>query len=154
MVKRKRAVEVDEDLMVKTMVESLHNDLLREFKRNQQQPVNFYEFVCHPTSFANTVENIFHVSFLIKERKIAMVDSEDSSLPELIPVSESGSHGHVASKDIGNDQRVVNINMRQWRAFVKIFDIKEGKEMVKRKANGGGDNGYGESSEEESEDTD
>ena len=78
MVKRKRAVEVDEDLMVKTMVESLHNDLLREFKRNQQQPVNFYEFVCHPTSFANTVENIFHVSFLIKERKIAMVDSEDS----------------------------------------------------------------------------
>ena len=45
------------------------------------------------------------------------------------------------ARNIDTDQRVVNINMRQWRQFVKIFDIKEGKEMVKRKSNEGDEEG-------------
>ena len=76
--KKSTAAEVDEDQLVRNMVASLHKDFLREFKNNQQNPVNFYEFVCDPTSFANTVENIFHVSFLVKNRKVAMVDSKES----------------------------------------------------------------------------
>ena len=60
------------------MVDSLYGDLIREFRRSQHKPVNFYEFVCDPTDFANTVENIFHVSFLVKNRKVAMVDSKES----------------------------------------------------------------------------
>ena len=43
------------------------------------------------------MENIFHVSFLIKDRKIAMVDSEESSLPELIPISRAEKTGHIVS---------------------------------------------------------
>ena len=77
--------------------QSLHDDFCREFKKNHQRPINFYEFVCDPKSFANTVENIFHVSFLIKDRKVAMVDSEESSLPELIPINFAGNSGHIVS---------------------------------------------------------
>ena len=60
------------------MVSSMYDDLIREFKRSQHRPINFYEFVCDPSSFTNTVENIFHVSFLVKNRKVAMVDSKES----------------------------------------------------------------------------
>ena len=56
-VVRRRAVEVedDDDTMVKKMVKSLHQDLSREIKRSHQKPINFYEFVCDPTSFADGV---------------------------------------------------------------------------------------------------
>ena len=80
------------------MVRSMYDDLIREFKRSQHRPINFYEFVCDPSSFTNTVENIFHVSFLVKDRKVAMVDSEDSSLPELFPISGSGKSGHTVRR--------------------------------------------------------
>ena len=53
----RRAVEVgdDDDTMVKKMVKSLHQDLSREIKRSHQKPINFYEFVCDPASFADGV---------------------------------------------------------------------------------------------------
>jgi len=140
-VRRKAAeTEDDDDTRVKKMVQSLHDDLCREFKKNHQKPINFYEFVCDPTSFTNTVENIFHVSFLVKDRKVAMVDSEDSSLPELFPISGSGKSGHTKNLpdgDIGTDQRIVSLDMRQWSEFVRIFGMEEA--MVKRKSDDDGD---------------
>ena len=113
------------------MVSSMYDDLIREFKRSQHRPINFYEFVCDPSSFTNTVENIFHVSFLVNRRKVALVDNEESSLPELIPINSTGESGCVASKDIGTDQRIVSLDMKQWKAFVRIFGIE--KAMVQRK---------------------
>merc|ERR1719208_734167 len=89
-VSKKKTTEVDEDQAVENMVASLHKDFLREFRNNDEEPVNFYEFVCDPSSFANTVENIFHVSFLVNRRKVALVDNEESSLPELIPITSTG----------------------------------------------------------------
>ena len=70
--KKSTEVEVDEDQMVRNMVASLHKDFLREFQKSERNPVNLYEFVCDPTSFSNTVENIFHVSFLVKDRKVGL----------------------------------------------------------------------------------
>ena len=67
--------------------------------------------------------------------QVAMVDSEDSSLPELIPINSSGNCGHMASGAVGGDQRIVSIDRRQYEAFVRIFGIKE--PMVKRKLSNG-----------------
>ena len=57
-------------------------------------------------------------------------DEEDSGLPELIPVGRDGSFGHLEGRDVGFDQEVVGIDMRQWERFVEIFGIEEA--MVRR----------------------
>eukprot|EP00871_Galdieria_phlegrea_P002383 jgi/Galph1/3145/GphlegSOOS_G1762.1 len=40
--------------------------------------MNFFELIVDRTSFAKTVENIFHLSFLIKDGKVAVTDQQGS----------------------------------------------------------------------------
>ena len=39
-----------------------------------------------------------------------------------------------ANNNVGTDQRIVSLDMRQWKDFVRIFGMEE--PMVKRKSNG------------------
>jgi hypothetical protein len=40
--------------------------LVKRYNETESSPIDYFEFVIDPTSFAKTVENMFHVSFLIK----------------------------------------------------------------------------------------
>jgi hypothetical protein len=74
-----------------------------------------------PDSFGNTVENMFHVSFLIKDGR-AEVSREDGQLPTIRPKKKKDTEG--ASKgDEANNQVVMNISMREWRFMVTNLGI-------------------------------
>ncbi len=53
--------------------------LHKEYKQNGKKPISFYHFVIDPTSFPNSVENMFYVSFLIKDGFVSI--SEGTFLP-------------------------------------------------------------------------
>ena len=53
--------------------------LQKEFRQNGKKPISFYHFVIDPTSFSNSVENIFYVSFLIKDGFVSI--SEGTNFP-------------------------------------------------------------------------
>jgi hypothetical protein len=40
----------------------------------QRQPINFFEFIINPESFGQTVENLFYLSFLIRDCKVCIDD--------------------------------------------------------------------------------
>ena len=60
--------------------------LVDAFKRNDQEAIYYFQFVVDPTSFGRTVENVFYVSFLVKEGKVKIFYDEETRLPKIVPV--------------------------------------------------------------------
>ena len=50
------------------MVEKAMGCLVRQFKKNGRQPVDYFQFIHDPKSFSKTIENMIHVSFLVNIR--------------------------------------------------------------------------------------
>ncbi|PNY26523.1 Non-structural maintenance of chromosome element 4 [Tolypocladium capitatum] len=99
--------------------------------------IDLMRFVVNPKSFAQTVENIFYVSFLIRDGRIE-IDFDEFHLPALAPVDreadEDGTVRHSASKH----QAVLSMDMKMWREIIDVFDLKESMIEHRREATSGG----------------
>ena len=47
------------------IVEKVMGYLIRQFKKNGRKPVDYFQFILDAESFSKTIENMFHVSFLV-----------------------------------------------------------------------------------------
>ncbi|KAK2099098.1 Non-structural maintenance of chromosomes element 4 A [Saguinus oedipus] len=62
-------------------VERILGLLQTYFREDPDTPISFFDFVVDPHSFPRTVENIFHVSFIIRE----IVKTFEISEPVITP---------------------------------------------------------------------
>jgi len=96
------------------------------YKKNKGQPVDFFEFVIHPTLFSRTVENIFHATFLIKEH-MASLCLNKNGLPVLVPVDHNRLKDYDEDElksEHHNGQCITSITMEEWEAIVEAYDIR------------------------------
>ncbi|KAI1658652.1 hypothetical protein F4813DRAFT_355839 [Daldinia decipiens] len=85
--------------------------------------IDLLRFVVNPRSFGQTVENMFYVSFLIRDGRIK-IDFDENNLPTLDPVDredETAASKHRAQKQ----QAVFSIDMKTWRDIIDAFNITE-----------------------------
>ncbi|KAI8961800.1 hypothetical protein F5Y11DRAFT_215878 [Daldinia sp. FL1419] len=85
--------------------------------------IDLLRFVVNPQSFGQTVENMFYVSFLIRDGRIK-IDFDENKLPTLDPVDredETAASKHRAQKQ----QAVFSIDMKTWRDIIDAFNITE-----------------------------
>jgi len=81
-------------------------------------PICFFELVVNPTSFGHTIENIFHLSFLVKDGLVA-ISLNEHGLPVVEPVQDvsdgsaingensQGANGTPSSKDTSKNNQVL-----------------------------------------------
>jgi hypothetical protein len=100
----------------------------------------FFKFVINPHSFGQTIENMFYVSFLIRDGKVG-ISMDDRGLPYLsmwppprfIPDKGTDrfldfpevSGGKVNGHEKAKHQAVLAIDMDYWEQLIDVFDIKE-----------------------------
>ncbi|SPN99794.1 related to NSE4 Nuclear protein that plays a role in the function of the Smc5p-Rhc18p DNA repair complex [Cephalotrichum gorgonifer] len=107
---------LDEDMSPEEQERIMHQHGIRS-----TGGVDLMRFVINPRSFGQSVENIFYVSFLIKDGKVA-VELDEHGIPSVEPVDENDA------QDAGRrtkHQAVFSLDMDTWRDIIATLDIKE-----------------------------
>ncbi|KAI9095545.1 Nse4 C-terminal-domain-containing protein [Phlyctochytrium arcticum] len=84
--------------------------------------VPFFEFVLHPTSFAQSVENMFYVSFMIRDGTAVLGEDEGELL---IGKTQPEEQRDFQNNNAARKQAVMDLDQATWRGFVEAYDIKE-----------------------------
>ncbi|KAL9097460.1 MAG: hypothetical protein Q9165_000356 [Trypethelium subeluteriae] len=85
--------------------------------------VGLFDFVTNPHSFGQTVENIFYVSFLIKEGSVRMGEDENG-LPTL-DYGEARTIEEQRANQVTKHQAVFAIDFVTWQQMIDVFQIRQ-----------------------------
>jgi len=111
------------------LVIQVFKSLVENYKKAKRNPIDYFTFVLDPDSFGSSIENMFHVSFLVKEGKAAISVGEETGLPVIRPVGTNNVEGQEEKNQV-----VMNITMEDWSRLVDNMGIKE---SLIKKAKGG-----------------
>lgn len=104
-------------------VERILGLLQTYFREDPDTPMSFFDFVVDPHSFPRTVENIFHVSFIIRDG-FARIRLDQDRLPIIEPVSNEENEEIDQNTQIRN-QGIIALSYRDWEEIVRTFEISE-----------------------------
>jgi non-structural maintenance of chromosomes element 4 len=90
-------------------------DLLRK-----NSPINLFEFVVNPRSYGQTIENIFYLSFSVRDAR-ARIDLDARGLPILKYVDALTDE----EMELENKQCVLEMTMQYWEDLIRALDITE-----------------------------
>ncbi|KAI8267312.1 Non-structural maintenance of chromosome element 4 [Colletotrichum sp. SAR11_239] len=87
--------------------------------------VDLLRFVVNPKSFGQTVENMFYVSFLIRDGKVG-IEFDSNELPSLSPITgdEMEEEGGV-KREVAKHQAIFSMDMETWQDIIDTFHITE-----------------------------
>nr|XP_003929683.1 EP300-interacting inhibitor of differentiation 3 [Saimiri boliviensis boliviensis] len=105
-------------------VERILGLLQTYFRKYPDTPVSYFEFVIDPNSFSRTVENIFYVSFIIRDG-FARIRLDEDRLPILEPINTNQMGEENDSNCHGRKQGVISLTLQDWKNIVAAFEISE-----------------------------
>ncbi|KAF9793691.1 hypothetical protein SFRURICE_002350 [Spodoptera frugiperda] len=92
------------------MVTKVHRFINKWYKQ-RRAPLSYFHAVLDPTSFSRSVENIYHVSFLVRDGKVSITLDEQNGLPFITPLSTEQQESNRTEEK----QFIVSIDMRRWQ---------------------------------------
>ncbi|KAH8702898.1 Nse4 C-terminal-domain-containing protein [Phaeosphaeriaceae sp. PMI808] len=90
---------------------------------DQELAVSLLDFAINPHDFGQTVENLFYISFLVREGN-AKIIQDDDGLPLLMP-ADAHAIAEQRENNVQKNQAVLSIDYATWKMFIDAFDIKE-----------------------------
>ncbi|XP_045710216.1 non-structural maintenance of chromosomes element 4 homolog A isoform X1 [Phyllostomus hastatus] len=105
-------------------VERILGLLQTYFREDPNTPMSFFDFVIDPHSFPRTVENIFHVSFIVRDG-FARIKLDQDRLPIIEPVNISEENEGIDQNTQIRNQGIIALSYHDWKEIVKTFEISE-----------------------------
>jgi hypothetical protein len=89
--------------------------------------IDAVQHLFNPKSFTQTVENIFHFSFLVKKGSAGIAVRSEKEAKEFGGVPGPVVRAYASKEGVGVPrQAIVSLNMRDWREMCKTFEVTEG----------------------------
>lgn len=108
--------EGDED-----MPEEQVRQIMRRHEMADNGCIPLFNFCVNPKSFGQTVENMFYVSFLIKEGKVGL-DFDGKGLPTL---GIAPARSVAERQEMQRNQAVFTLSFDLWEDIIKTFGIQK-----------------------------
>ncbi|KAG6140906.1 hypothetical protein E4U12_005614 [Claviceps purpurea] len=113
------------DLIDDDMEDAEKTRLMHKHGLRSTGGIDLMRFVVNPYSFGQTVENMFYVSFLIRDARIE-IELDEHGLPAIAPVERDPSGDetqprHGASKH----QAILSMDEETWREIIDVFQITQ-----------------------------
>uniref|UniRef100_A0A1I7XRG5 Non-structural maintenance of chromosomes element 4 n=1 Tax=Heterorhabditis bacteriophora TaxID=37862 RepID=A0A1I7XRG5_HETBA len=115
----------DNEVSASKELDVVRRCMRRVWKDNNTSYIPFYSFVIDPDDFSKTVQNMFYVSFLVKDGQ-ARLELGDDELPQLVKVTSGERVAlHVDDRSaVTTNQAIIGFNYDIWEAMVAALDIK------------------------------
>ncbi|KAF8236504.1 hypothetical protein L208DRAFT_1390604 [Tricholoma matsutake] len=113
--------ELKEEDISRSENETTKNVLsLEKIMQDDGEAINVFKLVINPNDFAQSVENIFYLSFLIRDGKVAFETTEEGEPVVFIceqPTDEDYTGG------LQKRQKVFEFDMAIWQRAIEVFNI-------------------------------
>ena len=97
--------------------------LVLNWRENNKEAINYFKFVIDPNCFGSSIENMFHVSFLIKDGRASVQVCQDTGVPMIKPINKQQMQ--TQKQEQPKNQVVLSFNMCDWAKLIKKYDISE-----------------------------
>ncbi|KAG7665156.1 uncharacterized protein J8A68_001212 [[Candida] subhashii] len=115
-------IATNEEQNTAYMVKSVYQTYLNKDEGNG---VNFFKLFINPKSFGQSVENLFYISFLIKDGKLKLY-LDESGTPCVRRVSQNElAEATLDSSDLKSSHHIATFNYHAWKTYIENFKITE-----------------------------
>jgi len=112
-------VEAREEATTKE-VDRLHKILYDNTVSGEDiNPVCLFKFIVNPHSFGQTIENLFHLSFLVRDGR-ACIELGEDELPYVSYDEMAAEDGQTVKKQV-----VVHLTLAEYKEIIRTFNITE-----------------------------
>ncbi|KAL3085091.1 hypothetical protein niasHS_010160 [Heterodera schachtii] len=113
-------------------LDNVRRHLKRVYKQNGTDSVDYYRFVLHPDSFGETVENMFFVSFLIRDGQVRLRVDPNNGLASIVKLSREEREERCCARERPKTQTVPRLDYTTWHRMVQELNIT--KPYITRRA--------------------
>ncbi|KAK4227532.1 Non-structural maintenance of chromosomes element 4 A [Podospora fimiseda] len=116
---------VEDEIGEQDLPEEVQDAIMERHALRSTGGICLLRFAVNPHSFGQTIENLFYVSFLIRDGLVKL-DFCKFDLPSLEPVHSTDEASVGAQKKLNpRHQAIMSMDMSIWRQIIEEFDMKE-----------------------------
>ncbi|KAF5321967.1 hypothetical protein D9619_001921 [Psilocybe cf. subviscida] len=117
----RRPLELKEEELNQAENETTKNVRILSTLLEYTGPINLFKFIINPKDFAQSVENMFYLSFIIRDGNAALsIEDGEYMIMACQPPSDEDYEGGLKRQ-----QLVFELDMATWRRAIEVFNITE-----------------------------